>query len=96
MHKVIVLDQAFDDIKAAADNLDEYSMGLGRDLIIEFSEAMKRIEKFPFASPKVEDGIRRFYMPRFEYIIYFRVSSDAVQIFAVYHARRKPLDFSTY
>jgi plasmid stabilization system protein ParE len=94
MYKVIVLDQAFDDIKAAADNLDGYSFGLGRDLVIEFAEALKRLEQFPLASPMVEDGIRRFYMPRFEYIIYFRVSSDTVQIFAVYHARRKPLDFS--
>jgi len=92
--KVIVFDEAYEDISQAALYLEEHSSDLGRDFLHEFRKVADNIANFPEAHPCVKDDLRRCSIFRFRYNLFYRIkSSDTLEIIAVVHSKRKPYSF---
>ena len=64
------------------------------DLDIEFMEsindALSRIVRNPRLYPLVYRTLRRAVVPRFPFAIFYEVTSDEIQVVAVFHSRRDP------
>ena len=58
----------------------------------ELEQTLKRLSEFPLAGslfPRSRiDGIRQSYLRHIHYHLYYRVTSDAVEILALWHASR--------
>jgi plasmid stabilization system protein ParE len=64
--------------------------GLGGGFLDAIDESVALILTDPPRLPLVEGEVRRQFVRRFPYEIYFRASSDEVRILAVKHHRREP------
>jgi plasmid stabilization system protein ParE len=51
--------------------------------------AIAQIATSPCAWPRAEAGTRRYLLPRFPYLVIYRVYDDRIFIVAVAHARRQ-------
>lgn len=64
------------------------------DLGVQFLDATDRAVRAILESPErwgiVEEGVRRYLMPRFPFAIYYRVLADGVRILAFKHHSRHP------
>jgi len=64
------------------------------DLDIEFMESIKdalsRIVRNPRLYPVVYRTLRRAVVRRFPFAIFYEVTSDEIQVIAVFHSRRDP------
>ena len=85
--------QAYADLIAAAQHLDEEadSSGPGDRLFEAAGEACDRIGLFPYSGrlrDDLEPGLRCVALTRFPYLILYRIKSDGVEIFRIFHQRR--------
>ena len=55
-------------------------------------EALALIARYPEIGHERQQRVRRFALPRYPYLIFYRVDepSDAVEVFAIRHAARRP------
>ena len=88
--RVFVREDAVEDLQAATSWYEGQRPGLGDELTEEFDTTMRRAASTPEAFPFVLPTIRRALVKRFPYAIYFRTVGDAIQVLAVFHARRDP------
>ena len=56
----------------------------------EVESALDLIAEAPDRWPLYRAGARRYVMPAFPYSIIYRATPDAIQVFAVAHAKRRP------
>ncbi|GJD95255.1 hypothetical protein OCOJLMKI_2466 [Methylobacterium iners] len=54
-------------------------------------EAFDLIASYPEVGRKLGDGVRRFALPRYPYLIFYRIreAGDEVDVFTVRHAARR-------
>jgi plasmid stabilization system protein ParE len=65
--------------------------GLGLEFIDEFERQVLRIAATPSRWLAISNDLRRAIMPRFPYVIYFRIArNDLIRITVVKHQRRHP------
>ena len=64
--------------------------GLGREYLQCVEEALAEIERHPQAFRCLYKNVRRAFMHRFPYGIYYLAESGQIVILAVMHARRNP------
>jgi plasmid stabilization system protein ParE len=65
--------------------------GLGGEFLNEFERQVLKIASMPNRWVVVENDIQRSLMPRFPYVIYFRVvGNDLLRVTVVKHQRRHP------
>lgn len=83
--------EAEEDLRLAIAWYAEQREGLGDELTDDVGETIERIERLPESYRLVHGEFRRALLRQFPYAIYFRVRS-AIEIFAVFHARRDPRD----
>ena len=57
---------------------------------IEVVRAIDAIAEAPERWPERADGIRRYAMRRFPFIVIFRIEVDEVRVLAIQHGRRRP------
>jgi len=82
--------------EAEVDALDAFAwyeghrVGLGLLFRNAIETALERIAREPLAFPIQHRDLRRVFVERFPYAIYFRVYPDVVAIVAVMHGRRDP------
>ena len=66
-------------------------IGLGLELLDEFSSVFLRVRQYPRAFPVFENSLVRYgLVRRFPYVVYFREFENYIWIVAVSHARRRP------
>jgi len=53
-------------------------------------QAFERISAYPESCPMYHRDTRRILLNHFPYWVYYRVWGDAVEVFAVLHAKRNP------
>lgn len=53
-------------------------------------DAFERLVEAPSSLPAAYRDLRRLVLPRFPYVIYFRMVEDMIQVFGVMHGRRDP------
>lgn len=56
----------------------------------ELDRAIEQISNFPERWTKFIHGTRHYLFRRFPYVVVYRQMTDAIQIVAVAHAKRKP------
>lgn len=78
------------DLKNAANWYAAQEEGLDLDFIEEIENALHRIQQNPQHFAFVKKKIRMSIVKRFPYGIYFYVSEDVVNVFAVFHFSRNP------
>ena len=79
------------ELRAAAAYYERQRPGLGRDLQREVERASNRIQQDPQRFPQHnETGLRKCFVRRFPYTIFYLELEDQIWIAAVAHQRRRP------
>ena len=65
--------------------------GLGRQFVDSVDRALILIRESPFQYPAVLSDVRRSYVRRFPYALYYRIRTGSVVMLSVFHARRDPM-----
>lgn len=87
-HSVVVTPEAREDIRSAVRYFDSRRSGLGDDFADEILALLDRLGETPFLYPEVGEAIRAAALPRFGYIVYYRLNDQEVQVVAVLHSGR--------
>ena len=92
MKALRILPEAEEELAEAAAWYEAKRPGLGVELIAIADRVFEEIADAPLACGLWRDDrpYRRKVLTRFPYVVFFRVDADAVVIFAVAHARRRP------
>ena len=88
--KIVTHPDAVSEAQAAFEWYKERSNSAANAFIGEIDLAIERISQNPEMWPPYIRGTRRFVMQRFPFSIVYRLVSDAIQILAFAHAKRKP------
>ena len=93
--RVIVLDEAEDELTEAEKWYEAQRPGLGLEFRRTIDEAMERLAESPLAAPQVPHvpvslGIRRILVKRFPYAIVFMEYHDELWVLAFAHHSRRP------
>ena len=91
--RVILRQEAEDDIQEIRDQLDAVRVGLGKQALARVREVLARIERMPELHGKVWEDVRAARLKQFRYIVYFIVLADRVEVLAILHSAR---DASTW
>ena len=78
------------DLEIAIDWYASRKEGLDQDFIEEIEKAIQRIEENPRQFAVVRKQIRMSVVKRFPYGIYFYITGDIINVFAVFHFSRNP------
>lgn len=77
--------------QTAADYYEDAQQGLGAEFARAVDGAVRAIVDAPLRWPQVRKGFRKYRLRRFPYCVIYRIANDnVVEIFAVFHLRRKP------
>jgi plasmid stabilization system protein ParE len=90
MTRVLLLPEAEEELRAAAQFYETEQEGLGRALIREARRTCRWIAEHPLASRVERKDIRVRSIAKFPYRIYYRADSDQILVIAVGHRRRRP------
>jgi toxin ParE1/3/4 len=86
-----IIPQAQRDIAEAAQYYRDRRAGLDVDFLAEIDAAVASIAREPLRFEQVRPGIRRCFLERFPYGIYYRMpKSDSIRITLVRHHSRRP------
>jgi plasmid stabilization system protein ParE len=89
-YRVIVNAFAKADLEIAVDWYASQKVGLDEEFINEIEKAILRIQDNPRLFAVVRKQIRMSIVKRFPYGIYFYVTGDIINVFAVFHFSRNP------
>lgn len=64
--------------------------GLGADLLLCFEESLQKVRRDPEIYPLVRKPIRRGWIRRFPYGLFYIVKEDVLIVLGVFHASRDP------
>jgi len=87
---VIINAFAESDLEIASDWYALQKEGLDKDFIEEIGKAIQRIQSNPQQFAVVKMQIRMSIVKRFPYGIYFYITDDIINVFAVFHFSRNP------
>ena len=93
--RIIVLDEAEDELIEAEKWYDKQRLGLGREFRTAIDEAMERLVRAPLAASPIGNvsalsGARRVFVRRFPYSIVFVEHGEDLWVVAFAHNRRRP------
>ncbi len=89
-YKLIIADDADNDIEDAMDWYENKQKGLGKKYLFSVKASVKSIVKNPFAFATIYLQIRKANTKKFPYSLFYRINeiSNEVVIFAVIHNSR--------
>ena len=90
MKKVSIRKEAKGDIADAYTWYEEKREGLGANFILCVEEAVARISRNPQIYPTVYQSIRRAFVKRFPFGIFYLETETNIVVLAVMHARKSP------
>jgi plasmid stabilization system protein ParE len=82
--------RALREIGEAREWYESQSPGLGEEFIAAMELQLKRLEQAPLLYAEVIPGVRRAFLPRFPFGLFYVVRGNLVQILAVLHDARNP------
>ena len=89
-HPLIIRPEAEEDMAQGRDWYDGRREGLGAAFLTAVEEVFDRIRESPKLYAEEYKSVRRVSVDRFSYILYYRISGDAVEVIAVQHGSRSP------
>lgn len=87
---VLFRPEAGSDLCETRDWYERQQLGLGEAFANLVDETVNRIEAMPQMYAVVFRDVRRVKLRRFPYLIYYRVSSELIEVIAVLHGSRDP------
>jgi toxin ParE1/3/4 len=87
---VVFRPEAKSDLLETRDWYERQQAGLGEGFANSVDETVERIEAMPQMYAVVFRDLRRVKLRRFPYLIYYRLSSDLIEVIAVFHGSRDP------
>lgn len=69
---------------------EERSEGLGAEFLRAVDVSLAEIARMPAGFPDVHKGIRRAFLRRFPYAIYYVYADDLIQVVGYMHVKRDP------
>jgi plasmid stabilization system protein ParE len=81
---------AIADVTLARDWYEGESVGLGGEFVDSVEATARRIGSFPSAGSVVLPGVRRQFLARFPYVLYYRADDSGVVVVACLHVARGP------
>ncbi len=93
MYKVIITPLAHLDEENAYVWYEEKLNGLGDEFLTALEYAYNKISQNPdyFSFIDSNKEIRDYLLPRFPFLIVFRIKNDIVEIITIHHAKKHPL-----
>lgn len=90
MTPVTLLRSASADIRRAARFYEEEASGLGEEFISNLERTFLRLSRNPELGTLLPRGARRLIVPRFPYLVIYRLEPTQIIVLAVAHQRRHP------
>jgi plasmid stabilization system protein ParE len=87
---VVFLAAAADEFRVAYRWYERQRPGLGDELFVEVSNAIRQIAEAPTLHAILYRDLRRVLTRRFPYAVYYRVEANRIVIVAVFHGSRNP------
>jgi toxin ParE1/3/4 len=81
---------AITDVTLARDWYEHQRVGLGQEFVDSVQATVSRIGLFPSAGSLVGEGLRRQFLERFPYVLYYRADISGVLVVACLHVARGP------
>ncbi len=78
------------DILDAREWYGGHSFALEKRFASALAETLDTVLAHPRAFPEIEPQVRRSLVPSFPYVVYYRLTPDAVKVLAVLHTSRHP------
>jgi len=88
--KIIINPYAEQDIREAKNWYDDKQDNLGSELLQEIQLTLNHVKANPFLFQTVKKNIRRAFLKRFPYALFYSVHKSTVTVFAVFHFSRNP------
>jgi toxin ParE1/3/4 len=82
--------EAENEINVASNYYNFKDLGLGFDFLDEIDNALLQIKKSPERWVKMSKKIRKFFLRRFPYTIFYEIIENSINILAVSHQKQKP------
>jgi plasmid stabilization system protein ParE len=89
-HKAIIRPEAELDISEAFSWYDGLVSGLGSEFIERLDDAIDYILRNPEIHPIIYKNIRRAFIRRFPYAVYYIYEKSNIIVLAVFHFKRNP------
>jgi plasmid stabilization system protein ParE len=91
-HRIRIAPEAEAELSAAALWYESKRAGLGADFVAAIDVALESIGERPlsFQVWRMEMPFRRHVVDRFPFVIFFTMTAEGLEVFAVAHAKRKP------
>jgi toxin ParE1/3/4 len=64
--------------------------GLGADFLLCFEESLQKVRRNPEVYPRIHQTVRRAWIRRFPYGLFYIVEEEVVVVLGVFHASRDP------
>ena len=87
---LVIRPEAQADVAGAVEWYARERLELGIDFALAVQACFNRIREAPEFSPVVHREIRRAFVGRFPYLVFFRVEPSEVIVLAVMHGARRP------
>lgn len=94
-YNLTVRPEAEIDIQEAFDWYESHQQTLGRNFIEELDNLLQRIEEHPLGFQKVYGELRRAFLRRFPYALYFLIDDSTIAIKGVLHQRKNPNEWQS-
>ncbi|MBD2775095.1 type II toxin-antitoxin system RelE/ParE family toxin [Iningainema tapete] len=91
MKYIVIHTEARKELDGAIAYYEAQNIGLGLDLLTEVEEALRKIQLNPnVGTPYKIEGVRRYVIQRFPYVIFYAELEELIWIIAIAHGKRKP------
>jgi toxin ParE1/3/4 len=90
---LILRPEATQDLQDARDWYEQQRAGLGATFALRAAAALDTVEQFPDLHGLVWQDVRAAPIRKHPYVIYYRVLTDRIEVFAILHARRDPSEW---
>ena len=88
---MLSIPRASKELDAAISYYEAQKVGLGLDLLSEVEKVILKIQQNPnLGTPYRIEGIRRYIIHRFPYLIFYTELEEVIWVIAIAHSKRKP------
>ncbi|MBW4676653.1 MAG: type II toxin-antitoxin system RelE/ParE family toxin [Desmonostoc geniculatum HA4340-LM1] len=91
MKFIVIHTEARKELDAAIGYYEAQKVDLGLDLLSEVEKVILKIQQNPnLGTPHKIEGIRRYAIQRFPYLIFYTELEEVIWVIAIAHSKRKP------
>lgn len=91
MKFIVIHTEARKELDAAIAYYEAQKAGLGLDLLSEVEKIILKIQENPnLGTPHKIEGIRRYALQSFPYLIFYTELAEVIWVIAIAHGKRKP------